>query len=65
VTQHASLVTLQINGGPVFAKYSNGRRDVLAPLACDGNPQTYLITAHGAGGKNATKSLVLKEREST
>jgi hypothetical protein len=59
------LVTLRIDGGPVFAKYSNGPHDVLAPLACDGNPQTYLITAHGVNGNNATKSLVLKEREST
>lgn len=49
----------------MFAKYSNGPHDVLAPLACDGNPQTYLITAHGVNGNNATKSLVLKEREST
>ncbi|MGO9875995.1 MAG: hypothetical protein ACLPVY_19635 [Acidimicrobiia bacterium] len=57
-------MTLQINGGPVFASYPNGTRDELVPLACDGNPQTYVITARGRNGETVTKSLTITERES-
>jgi hypothetical protein len=65
VTQHAKAVTLQINGGPVFASYPGGKSDELVPLACDGNPQTYLLTAHAVNGKTARKSLTVAERESS
>jgi len=57
-------VTLSINGGPVFASYPNGARDELVPLACNGNPQTYAITARARDGETVTKSLTIIERES-
>jgi hypothetical protein len=63
-TRHARSVTLRINGGPVFASYPNGRRDELVPLACDGNPQTYVIAARAPDGNTVTKSLTITERES-
>jgi len=61
--QHATTVTLQINGGPVFASYAGGTRDELVPLACDGNPQTYLLTAHAPNGRTATKSVTIDTRQ--
>jgi len=63
VTRHAKTVTLQINGGPVFASYPNGMRDELVPLTCDGNPQTYALTARAPGGTVVTKSLTIAERQ--
>jgi hypothetical protein len=63
VTRGATTVTLQINGGPVFARYSNGKHDELVPLACDGNPQTYLITARAGNGRTATKSVTVNVRK--
>jgi hypothetical protein len=65
VTQHAKTVTLQINGGPVFSSYPGGKSDELVPLACDGNAQTYLLTAHAPNGKTISKSLTVHERESS
>jgi len=65
VTQHAKTVTLQINGGPVFSSYPGGKSDELVPLACDGNAQTYLLTAHASNGKTISKSLTVHERESS
>jgi hypothetical protein len=64
VTQHAKTVTLQINGGPVFSSYPDGKSDELVPLACDGTTQTYLLTAHAVSGKTVSKSLTVGERES-
>jgi len=61
-TQGAKTVTLQINGGSVFASYPNGKHDELVPLACDGNPQTYLLTARAANGDTATKSVTVDAR---
>jgi hypothetical protein len=65
LTQNAKKVTLQINAGPVFASYANGARDELVPLACTGDPQTYLVTAHGVGGQTVTRSLTITEHESS
>ncbi len=64
-TRGAKSVTLQINGGPVFASYPNGVGDELVPLACDGNPQTYHLTAHAANGATVGKSLTITEREAS
>ena len=61
-TQGAQTVTLRINGGPVFARYPDGKHDELMPLACDGNPQTYMLTARAASGDIATKSLRVDAR---
>jgi len=63
VTRHAKTVTLSINGGPVFASYADGARDELVPLACDGTPQTYALTARGGDGQVVTKSLTIGERQ--
>jgi hypothetical protein len=65
VTQHAKTVTLQINGGPVFSSYPDGKSDELVPLACDGTAQTYLLTAHAPNGTTVSKSLTVEEHEST
>jgi len=62
-THGAKTVSLRINGGPVFATYPNGKADELVPLACDGNPQTYLLTARDANGKATTKSLTISPRQ--
>ena len=64
-TQGAASVTLRIDGGPVFAHYSDGAHSELAPLTCDGNPQTYLLTARAANGTTASKTITLAERETT
>jgi hypothetical protein len=61
-TRGAKTVTLRINGGPVFASYANGKRDELVPLACDGTPQAYLLTARAANGDSATKSVTVEPR---
>jgi hypothetical protein len=63
VTRNATSVTLQIDGGPVIASYPNGARDELVPLACDGLPQTYLLTARAPNAKVITKSLTIAERQ--
>jgi hypothetical protein len=64
-TQHATRVTLQIDGGAVFATYGNGHHSVLEPLTCNGTRQSYLLTAHGANGTVATRTLTLAERVSS
>jgi len=60
----ATVVTLRINGGAVFATYPNGRHTPLVPLACDGAAQTYQLTARAANGQSATRTLRLTERKS-
>jgi hypothetical protein len=64
-TQHATKVTLQINGGAVFATYGDGHHSVLEPFTCNGTSQSYLLTAHGANGTTATRTLTLAVRAST
>jgi len=59
MTRNATSVTLRINGGDVFATYSNGAHDELVPLECDGTTQTYAFTAHGADSQSMTKTLKL------
>ena len=61
-TRGASKVELRIDNGPVFATYADGRHDELLPLACDGTPQTYQLTALAADGQSASKTLRLTER---
>jgi hypothetical protein len=61
-TPVTATVDLRVNGGAVFATYPGGRGDHLVPLTCDGRPQTYELTVHGAGGSTATKTLTLEER---
>jgi hypothetical protein len=63
-TRGATTVTLRIDGGPVFATYRNGRKDELVPLACDGKPHSYTLTARAAGGQVASRTLRLTERAS-
>jgi hypothetical protein len=60
-TRGAIRVELRVNGGTVLA-YTNGTHDELVPLACDGRPQTYRLTARAADGQTASKSLRLTER---
>jgi hypothetical protein len=61
-TRGANRVELRIDGGAVFATYTDGRHDELVPLACAGTPQTYELTALAADGQRATKTLKLTER---
>jgi hypothetical protein len=61
-TQNATSVTLRINGGAVFATYSNGTHDKLVPLTCAGSPQKYLLTAGGANGVTVSKTLTIATR---
>jgi len=61
-TPVTATVDLRINGGDVFASYPGGQGDYLVPLTCDGRPQTYELTVHGAGGSTATRKLTLEER---
>jgi hypothetical protein len=61
-TRGAATVTLRIDGGPVFATYGDGANDKLVPLACDGRPHSYTLTARGADGRITTKTLRLTER---
>jgi len=63
-TRGATTVTLHIDGGPVFATYGDGRNDELLPLACDGKPHSYTLTARAAGGQLTTRTLRLTERAS-
>jgi hypothetical protein len=63
VTRHAKTVTLQIDGGPVFASYPDGTRDELVPLGCDGRPQIYALTARAPNGTVVTKLLTVSERQ--
>jgi len=61
-TRGASRVELRIDDGPVFATYGDGRHDELLPLACDGTPQNYQLTAIATDGQRASKTLKLTER---
>jgi hypothetical protein len=58
----ATIVSLRINGGSVFATYANGRHSPLVPLACDGTTQTYQLTARAADGQSVNRTLRLTER---
>jgi hypothetical protein len=60
-TLGAISVTLRIDGGPVFATYADGPNDKLVPLACDGKPHSYTLTARAADGRITTKTLRLTE----
>jgi hypothetical protein len=57
----ATTVTMRIDGGPVFATYADGTNDKLLPLACDGKPHTYTLTARDAAGRTATGKVVITE----
>jgi hypothetical protein len=57
-------VTLRIDLEPVFATYRNGANDQLVPLACDGKPHVYTLTARAADGRTATRSLRITQRKS-
>jgi hypothetical protein len=59
----ATSVTLRIDLDPVFATYGNGANDQLVPLACDGTPHVYTLTARAADGRTATKALRITERK--
>jgi hypothetical protein len=58
-TPVTATVELRINGGDVFASYPGGKGDHLVPLACDGTPQTYELTATGGDGSTASKTLTI------
>jgi hypothetical protein len=61
-TQNAKSVTLSINGGGVFATYTDGAHDELVPLTCAGSPQKYVLSAHGANGATVSKTLTVQPR---
>jgi len=61
-TAGATRVTLRIDGGPVFATYRDGTHDELEPITCDGTKAVYTLTATGAAGPPATKSITIRER---
>ena len=46
-TQDATSVDAADQRRPVFATYPSGTHDPLVPLTCDGNTQTYTLTARG------------------
>jgi hypothetical protein len=55
-------VTLRIDLEPIFATYGNGANDKLVPLACDGKPHIYTLTARAADGRAASRALRITER---
>jgi hypothetical protein len=61
-TEHATSVTLSINGGGVFATYTDGAHDELVPLTCAGALQKYVLSAHGSNGVTVSKTLTVEPR---
>ncbi len=61
-TPVTATVDLRINGGDVFATYPGGQGDYLVPLTCDGRPQTYELTVHGAGRRHRDEDADAQER---
>jgi hypothetical protein len=57
-------VTLRIDLEPIFATYGNGANDKLVPLACDGRPHVYTLTARASDGRTASRALRITERKS-
>ncbi len=57
-TRFATTVDISVDGPGVYRSNVGAASSITIPYGCPG-PHTYLLTAHGAGGTSANRSITI------